>query len=249
MAQEKRLVWDLPLRLFHWLLVLSLIASWITAEMGLDNWTVQVSLGSLSIGWDVAWRQIHFALGYWMIGLLVFRVLWGLVGPRHARFVNFLPSPKRLFSYIGASLRGTAAETVGHNPLGSLMVILMILLIGFQAGTGLFATDDIIWTGPYYPAVTNATAKYLTRLHHFNFNLILAAIALHLVAIAFHWLVRKHNLVLPMVTGKKPADDVPPGEAISNSQLWKAAMVIAVSAAAAYWLIAAAPMPPASLYY
>jgi cytochrome b len=249
MAQEKRLVWDLPLRLFHWLLVLSLIASWVTAELGLDNWTVDVALGPLSFGWDVSWRQVHFALGYWMIGLLFFRILWGIVGPRHARFTSFLPSPARLFRYIRASLAGNAVETVGHNPLGSLMVILMIVLIGFQVGTGLFATDDIIWAGPYNPAVSSVTARFLTRLHHFNFNLILAAIALHIGAITFHWAVKKHNLVLPMVTGWKPADVVPPGQEISSSHLWKAAIVIAVSAAAAYWLIAAAPPPPDSLYY
>ena len=231
MAQEKRLVWDLPLRLFHWLLVLTLIALWVTAELGID------------------YRQIHMWLGYGMMGLLFFRILWGLVGPRHSRFTNFFPTPGRLFRYIKASLGGMPAETVGHNPLGSLMVFLMIILLGFQVGTGLFATDDIIWTGPWFPAVSNATAKTLTHLHHFNFNLILAAIALHLIAIAFHGVVRKHNLVVPMITGKKEADLVPADQAISSSQLLKAAIVIVIAAGAAYWLITSAPPPPDSLYY
>ncbi|HKJ75486.1 MAG TPA: cytochrome b/b6 domain-containing protein [Alphaproteobacteria bacterium] len=230
MAQEKRLVWDLPLRLFHWLLVLSLIASWVTAELGID------------------WREIHMWLGYWMLGLLFFRIFWGIVGPRHARFVSFFPTPGRLWRYIKAEFTGTADETVGHNPLGSLMVVLMILLIGLQVVTGLFSTDDIIWTGPYYPAVTNATAKKLTHLHHFNFNLILAAIALHIIAVAFHGIVKKHNLVVPMITGKKEASIVPPDQAITGSYLWRALVVILVAAGTAYWVINAAPPPPTNFY-
>lgn len=230
MAQDKRLVWDLPLRVFHWLLVISLIASWVTAKLGID------------------WRQVHMWLGYWMMGLIIFRVLWGFVGPRHARFASFLPTPARLWRYTIASIKGTAVETVGHNPLGSLMVVLMLLLLSFQVGTGLFSTDDIIWTGPWNPAVSSATARYLTRLHHFNFSLIEAAIALHLIAIAFHWLVKKHNLVIPMVIGKKEASLVPPGQEITSSRLWLAVIVIAVSAAAAYGIVAAAPPPPESLF-
>lgn len=230
MAQDKRLVWDLPLRLFHWVLVLSLIASWVTAELGIE------------------WREYHMWLGYWMLGLIIFRIIWGFVGPRHARFASFLPSPIRLFRYIRDSLTGKAGETVGHNPLGSLMVVLMLVLLAVQVGTGLFATDEIIWTGPWYPAVTNATAKALTKFHHFNFNLILAAIILHILAVAFHWVVRKHNLVVPMITGRKEADLVPPGEAIAGSRLVLAAVVIAVSAACAWTIINAAPPPPPSLY-
>jgi len=226
MAEEKRLVWDLPLRLFHWLLVLSVASSWATAEAGFD------------------WTQIHMYLGYWTLGLLVFRILWGFVGPRHARFSDFLASPAQIWRYAKGLRAGTTIQTVGHNPLGGLMVILMLLLLAFQIGTGLFATDDIVWTGPYNGAVSSAMAERLTALHHLNFNFILAAVALHIMAIAFYFLVKKQNLIGAMVHGKKPAAMVPEHEAITRSEILRAIVVIAISAALVYWLISSAPVAP-----
>jgi cytochrome b len=225
---EKRLVWDLPLRLFHWLLVLSLAASWGTAELGFD------------------WMQIHMYLGYWTIGLLVFRIIWGFIGPRHARFASFLTGPQGLWRYARGLAAGTMIQTAGHNPLGGISVIVMLVLVGFQAGTGLFATDDIVWTGPYNPAVSGAMADKLTSLHHANFNIILAAVALHILAITFYFLVKKQNLVGAMLHGKKV---VPPHEAISKSEIVKAIIVIAISAGLVYWLLSAAPTPPSDNYY
>lgn len=225
MTEEKRLVWDLPLRLFHWLLVASVGASWATAEAGYD------------------WMQLHIWLGYWMIGLLTFRIVWGFIGPRHARFASFLPSPAALWRYAKALAAGSNQQTVGHNPLGSLMVILMLMLFMMQVGTGLFATDDIIWTGPYNPAVSGDTADFLTGLHHLNFNFILAAAGLHIAAIAFYARVKKQNLVVPMLTGKKPASVVPDAEAIPHSQWLKAGLVILIAAGAVYWLVSSAPPP------
>jgi cytochrome b len=230
MTEEKRLVWDLPLRLFHWLLVLCMTASWITAELGFD------------------WMQIHMYLGYTTLGLLLFRIIWGFVGPRHARFASFLQGPSGIWRYAKGLAAGTMIQTVGHNPLGGIMVIVMLVLVGFQAATGLFATDDIVWTGPYNGAVSEATAERLTSLHQLNFNIILAAVALHLMAIAFYFLVKKQNLVGAMVHGRKLAVHVPADEAISRSELVKAVIVIALSAALVYWLIASAPVPPADDY-
>src|SRR5690606_7249049 len=134
--------------------------------------------------------------------------------------------------------------TAGHNPLGGLMVLAMILLVGLQAGTGLFATDDVIWAGPYNPAVSGATAERLTSIHHANFDWILAAIVLHILAIAFYAVVKKQNLVVPMITGRKLANVVPEHEAIGSSQLWKALIVLALSSGAVWWLIRSAPPPP-----
>lgn len=224
MANEKRLVWDLPLRVFHWLFATSIFASWYTAEV--DE------------------MEIHFWLGYFMIGLVVFRLIWGFIGPKHARFSSFLKSPPAIWGY----LKGKSPHTVGHNPLGGLMVIAMILLVGAQAATGLFATDDIIWAGPYNPSVSGETAEGLTAFHHYNFNVILGAIVLHLLAIAFYAFGKRQNLIPPMLHGHKLATLVPEHEAIASSQLLKAAIVIAVSGGAVWWLVSAAPPPVDSFF-
>jgi cytochrome b len=232
MPEDRRLVWDLPLRAFHWLFAASILASWATAEAGFE------------------WMKVHMRLGYFMIGLLLFRVVWGFIGPRHARFASFLKGPGAVWRYA-RGLRDKASEavvSVGHNPLGGLMVILMLLLVALQATTGLFATDDIAWAGPYNPSVSDTLAHQLTSVHHANFNLILAAIVLHVAAIAYYAKVKRQNLVPAMVTGWKPAEAVPASEAITSSELVKAAIVIALSAGAVYWLLSNAPPPPDVTY-
>jgi cytochrome b len=133
---------------------------------------------------------------------------------------------------------------VGHNPLGGVSVIVMLVLILFQIGTGLFATDDILWTGPYNGAVSSDLAEKLTSLHHLNINIIYVALALHIMAVAFYFLVKKQNLVGAMFHGRKPAAHVPEHEAITKSEIVKALIVIVISAALVYWLVAAAPEPP-----
>jgi len=224
MQATKRLVWDLPLRLFHWLFALSIFASWTTAQLGFK------------------WMQWHIWLGYWVIGLLAFRLIWGFVGPKHARFSNFLKGPSAILRYArGFAGVGAPLRSVGHNPLGGLMVILMLLLVALQEYTGLFATDDIAWAGPYNGAISGSVASTLTRLHHVISNCILAAIGLHLTAIAYHAFVNGENLVPAMLTGRKPAEAVPAAEAIANSELWKASIVAAASAGVVLWVILGAP--------
>jgi cytochrome b len=124
------------------------------------------------------------------------------------------------------------------------MVIFMLVLATVQVGTGLFATDDITWTGPYNPAVSGATGKLLTSVHHLNFNLIWLATGLHIAAILFYAIVKKDNLVPAMLTGWKPAHAVPADRAINSSELWKAAVVIAVAAGFVYWVLSCAPPAP-----
>jgi len=225
MTEDKRLVWDLPLRVFHWLFAVSIFASWATAQPGSE------------------WMKVHMRLGYWMIGLLLFRIIWGLIGPRHARFASFLKGPHTVWRYAKglAARANAAAESVGHNPLGALMVVVMLLLVAFQVTTGLFASDDIAWTGPYYPEVSDSTAQRLTGLHHANFNLILAAIGLHVIAIVYYTFVKRQALIPPMLSGYKPASHVPADAAIASSELVKAAIVIAIASAAVYALLSAAP--------
>jgi cytochrome b len=229
-SQERRLVWDLPLRMFHWLLVLSMVASYTTAKLGFD------------------WMQWHFYLGYFTIGLVVFRLLWGLFGPRHARFTSFIRRPSAVFLYLKGMFSRTSVRTIGHNPVGGLMVLLMLILVGIQATTGLFTTDDVVWSGPYYPAVSGGTASTLSTIHNINFNIILAAVGVHIAAILFYGLYKRQNLVVPMLHGHLPATLVPEREAISNSQLVKALVISLVAAAFVYWLVMHAPVAPDNTY-
>jgi len=226
----KRLVWDLPLRLFHWLFALSIAASWATGKAGFD------------------WMQYHFYLGYFMIGLLVFRFVWGFVGPRHARFSSFLERPGAVMKYARGLFDPNSHPSVGHNPLGGLMVIVMLLLLVTQVSTGLFATDAVIWTGPYYPSVSAHTSSLLSSIHSINFNFILAAAGLHILAIAYYRVHKKQNLVSAMFTGYKPAALVPEHHAIPSSQLLKAIIVSALSSAFVYWLITSAPPAPDNVF-
>ena len=223
---KKRLVWDLPLRLFHWLFAASIVASYITGMVGFD------------------WMQYHFYLGYFMIGLLVFRVIWGFIGPRHARFGSFLAKPAAVWAYAQRLFDADSRPSVGHNPLGGLMVILMLLLVLVQVSTGLFATDAVIWTGPYYPAVKQSTASLLSTVHSVNVNIILGAVCLHILAIVYYRYFKKQGLVSAMFTGYKSAAEVPAHHAITSSQLLKAIVVSALAAGFVYWLIAINAPPP-----
>jgi cytochrome b len=229
MSETKRLVWDLPLRAFHWLFAVSILASWLTAQLGFS------------------WMKWHMRLGYWTLGLLIFRFVWGLVGPRHARFTSFLKSPADVLRYARNMKNTIADPVVGHNPMGALMVIGMLALVSVQATTGLFATDDIAWQGPYYPSVSTATAQLLSTVHRWNIDLIWLAIATHIAAILYYAFVKKDNLVPAMLTGLKSAERVPADQAISDSQVWKAVLIGLVSAGIVCWILSSAPPPTDAL--
>lgn len=227
---EKRLVWDLPTRLFHWVLVASMVASWLTADPG-----------SPSMKW-------HMYLGYWTLGLVIFRVLWGFFGPKHARFSEFF-KPGRIGGYAAGLFRRDSKQAVGHNPLGALAVIVMLLMVAIQAVSGLFITDDIVWSGPWNPAVSGETADRLTTLHHLNFDVLLWLVGLHVLTILFYAFYKRQDLVGPMFTGYKKAAVVPEGHAITDSQLLKALVIAVLSAAAVYAVLAFAPPPVIEDYY
>jgi cytochrome b len=229
--KEMRRVWDIPLRLFHWVLVLGICASWITAELGFE------------------YTQLHFYIGYCTLGLIAFRIIWGFVGPRHARFVNFVPGPGKALAYARTLLKRDATPTVGHNPLGALVVLLMIAMVGAQAVTGLFLIDNTeIWIAPYHAAVNSETAERLAAFHHLNFDVLLWVIALHLLAILFYRVYKRQSLVVPMLTGNKPAAIVGPQEIIESSQLLKA-VIVALICAAGVWLLLSQAPPPATDEY
>lgn len=224
-----RLVWDLPLRLFHWLLAGCVAGSWITHELG------------------TPWFAWHARIGYATLVLVSFRLAWGFVGPRHARFASFLRGPRATLQYLRGPA-GPGAGAVGHNPLGGLSVVAMLGLLLLQAVTGLFGNDDIFNSGPLYGYVSKALSDSLTRLHKGNFDWLLVLIGLHIAAICYYQFVRREDLLRPMWTGRKPAPQVPAQEEIASQRIWLAIVLAGIAAAILWRVIATAPPASMSLY-
>jgi cytochrome b len=199
-------IWDLPTRLFHWLLVFCIVGAFVT-----------VKLGGLYMDW-------HARFGSAILGLIVFRLVWGCIGPRYARFTNFVHGPRTILAY----LRGAAAPA-GHNPLGALSVIAFIAVIGFQSLSGLFATDDIMTQGPLYAYVDEDTAATLTAWHSINQWIIVGLVVLHLLAIAWYTLIRRQRLVRAMIAGDVYPTEVPSGTVPADDGLtiWIRGLVLA----------------------
>ncbi|AKS40839.1 cytochrome b/b6 domain-containing protein [Wenzhouxiangella marina] len=222
-----RLVWDWPLRLWHWLFALCILGAWISGEWG---------------GFD--WRQWHLWFGQAAVGLLIFRLAWGLCGPRHARFASFLPGPRRLLAYLKTLPQRNAPASAGHNPLGALAVLALLVILAVQVGTGLFISDDILYEGPWFVAVSEATADFASRIHHQLAWPIGALIALHLIAIGFYRIYKRQDLTRAMITGRKPADQVPESASIPGSRTLLALVLIVLIALFSWWLLALAPPEP-----
>jgi cytochrome b len=230
--KEKYLVWDIPTRLFHWLLVMTFACSWATYELGSD------------------YMQYHVYSGYFMLFLLSFRIVWGFVGTVHARFSSFFPTLNRVADYLQAAQVGNNTNTAGHNPLGAAMVFLMLLLLLGQVVSGLFISDDVFTQGPYYGAVEGNWEKLFNSMHDLCFTALQICIALHVAAIVFYKLVKKVNLVLPMFHGKKSADEINENDAIENSRLAVALLVAILAVVFVYWLVVInAPVIEEFYYY
>jgi cytochrome b len=237
-----RRVWDVPTRLFHWLLAISMVLSWFTATTDMVSFDLPAIGGSKPI--SLPPMQVHMYLGYWTGGLIIFRILWGVAGSRHARFTDFVRGPVTTVRYGLSVLGRDHHETAGHNPTGGWMVVVMLALIASQVATGLFANDDIVWAGPWSHTVSSSLEGQLTAWHHFNVNLLYIAVALHLVAIAYYALVLRKNLVGPMVTGRKAAGRVSEADAISGTPWLRFLIVALIAAGAAYAMVALAPPAP-----
>lgn len=177
-------VWDLPVRIFHWLLVALLVTAAISGKMGGNA------------------MDIHLQAGYCIAVLVVFRLLWGFVGTAHARFATFVRGVPSVVAYCRQLWRGEDYPHRGHNPLGGWMVVLMLLALAVQAGTGLFANDDIMAEGPLIGWVGKDTSDWLTAIHKLNFKVLAALAGLHVLAIGFYLAVKRINLVRPMITGR-----------------------------------------------
>jgi len=226
-----RLVWDWPLRFWHWLFAIAVLGAWVSGQWG---------------GFD--WRQWHFWFGQSVIGLLIFRILWGFVGPRHARFFSFVPGPGRLFAYLRTLPRRDAPENAGHSPLGAIAVLVILAIIALQSTSGLFISDDILYEGPWYHAVASDTTDLASTVHHRLAWPVGILIGLHLIAITFYRWFKGQRLTRAMVTGRKPSDRIPETDAIASSRSLLALILIALVAALTWWLLAIAPPePPADL--
>ena len=212
-------VWDLPTRLFHWVLAVSVVGSVVTAKIG---------------GNAMPW---HFRLGYLAFTLLAFRLLWGFVGGHWSRFSSIVPTPGRLLRYVGGRLRPGERVDVGHNPLGSLSVLAMLALLVAQVATGLVADDEIANTGPLNRFVSNATALAATAWHkQWGSKLIVALVVLHVAAIVYYRARKRLDLVRPMIDGDKLLAAGMPASADGTAQRLLALAIVIACAAAAAWV-------------
>ena len=196
----RRRVWDLPTRVVHWLLVLLLGFSWWSAQTFHMDW--------------------HRWAGLAVLGLVLFRVLWGFVGTETSRFAQFLKGPRGVWSYLRPAPGVPAAETIGHNPLGGWSVLAMLLLLATQVVSGLFAVDiDGIESGPLSYLVDFDNARFASAAHETSFNLLLILVPLHIAAVLFYLVVKRRNLVGPMITGSETiATDCPSARRVP---LWR----------------------------
>ena len=206
-------VWDLPTRLFHWVLTVLVVFSFVTAKLG--------------GGW-ISW---HFRSGYAILALLVFRLLWGFAGNRYARFGNFLHGPGALLAF----LRG-GTYPPGHNPLGAVSVIVLLAALLLQGATGLFTSDDIASEGPLLKLVSSDAGALIARIHRWNEKVLVVLVALHLIAVLFYLWARNRDLIRPMISGDQWHVGMPAGR--DDAQLrWRALVLFAVAAGLVGWLV------------
>jgi cytochrome b len=207
-------LWDGPTRIVHWAVVILVGFSWWAGEAGRMNW--------------------HRWAGYAVLGLLVFRLLWGFVGSASARFASFVRGPAATLAYARTLPLRAHAETPGHNPLGAWSVLAILATLVAQVVTGLFAVDiDGVESGPLSDRVDFDLGRSFAEWHHWSFWALEALVALHVAAIVFYAAYKRANLVRPMITGRASFSRDP---ALSFAPLWRAALVAAVAAFVVWWV-------------
>ena len=177
-------VWDLPIRVFHWLLVICIAGSFVT-----------INLGDEFIQW-------HAYFGYSILTLLIFRIVWGFVGSTHARFTSFLPTKKAIFDYLS----GSSPRVLGHNPIGAISVFALIFVLCVQVFTGLFVDDEVSFQGPLAKYVSGSISSFFSEIHEGNQVVIYTLIAIHIAAIWYYKKFKGENLIKPMINGDKEID-------------------------------------------
>ena len=211
-------VWDLPTRLFHWLLAASVIGLIVTGSVG-GNW----------MNW-------HLRLGYAVLALLLFRLVWGFIGGHWSRFTRFLYAPSSLAAYLQG--RGHPEHTVGHTPLGALSVFALLLILAAQVGTGLMSDDEIAFFGPLVRFVSGETVSMATDYHKdIGKVIVFALVGLHVVAIAYYKWMKKQSLVRPMVMGDKQVPVAAPSARDTAGTRLLALVVLGLCATAVGWLV------------
>src|SRR5258706_7605911 len=209
--------WDVPVRIFHWLLVLLVISQIATASIGGNA------------------MQFHAFGGYAILTLVLFRILWGFLGGTHARFRDFVRGPGPVIRYAKSILRGPHLPHRGHNPLGGWSVLAMLGSLLVQASTGLFANDDVLMEGPLAKHASDRASEIATAIHDVNAAVLLTLIAVHIAAVLFYLLAKKENLIAPMITGRKQI--ATPDESPRYGKLWLAPLLLRCSAPTRYFVI------------
>lgn len=209
-------VWDLATRLFHWSLVILIVAAWFTIENRLI--------------------EAHEIIGHLLLALIVFRVIWGLVGSSTSRFQEFLVHPIKAVAYLRNSLKLQAPHSTGHNPAGGWMVVVMLGVIGFQIVSGLYANDDLGFSGALSDLVSKSASDKLTQLHAINFDILIAIIWLHVVAVFFYVIVKKDNLLKAKITGLKPKHQTNQNDVLRFKPMKLALGILTLALIFTWWL-------------
>lgn len=210
-------VWDLPVRLFHWTVVGLVALSWLSVENG--------------------FLILHQWSGLTLLALLLFRIAWGFAGSTTARFTDFVRGPGQALSYLRALSRGNRILHPGHNPAGGWMVMALLMILMLQATTGLYANDGVHFSGPLAGQVSSDISDRLTSLHGSMFNVVIALVWIHVVAVLFYTYVRGENLIAPMISGDKPGDQVPAGTELKFAAYSWALLWLALAAGAVWWMV------------
>lgn len=208
-------VWDLPTRLFHWLIALGVGLSWWSGELGEFSY--------------------HAWLGYMLIVLLSWRIIWGFVGSQHSRFSDFLHGPRAVWAY----LRGAPYSPPGHNPAGGWSVAILLLLLLAQSFSGLFNSDDLLFDGPFYFAASVGFRDFMGVVHEYAFYLLQGFVVLHILAVAYYQWIRRMPIVQTMIWGRA-RDRV--GRS-APAPMWWALVIVMFAVAALWWAISQAPKP------
>jgi cytochrome b len=216
MSGNAHQLWDLPVRVFHWSLVVLLPLAWWTGEEGNFDW--------------------HSWVGYSLLVLVVTRIVWGVVGSRHARFSDFLKGPGAIRGY----LNGEPATTPGHNPLGGWSVVALLSVLLLQAVSGLFNSDDVLYNGPLYYAASTDFRDTMGVIHELAFDALVVLLVLHLLAVAYYQFRRRQPLVQAMLRGQaegKAGREAP-------RPWWLAVLIAGLLALLLWWGLSLAPEPP-----
>ena len=212
---ETHPLWDLPTRLFHWLIVLCVCFSWWSGEQGeFDR---------------------HAWSGYTVIVLLVFRIVWGFVGSKHSRFGDFVAGPAVVLAYV----RGRHGGGAGHSPLAGWSVLVLLMLLLVQAVSGLFNSDDLMFQGPFHYAASGEFRDTMGVVHEFVFYVLCGFIALHLLAVIYYQLLKKVPLVQAMIRGRAAGRE---GER-APAPLWLALIIVLLCATVLWGAVSLAPQP------